>query len=272
MHYQEFSPHLILSPYISCIWTLDDHSDTCNFQPKIERILPDGQMEMIFHLGEPFQQVVGQERILQSRSFIYGQLHHFLDLSPSIQSKILAFRFHPAGLAPFLPISPKEFQQTSISLEALYGRAGKELEEQVNSSSSIKEAIQVVEAFLINRLRKSDLQDPFIVHISELIIRSGGKGDIQDIIKTYRISPRHFQRRFLEITGTRSKTLARITRLQSAMQLAQQQPYSNLTTLSLAAGYFDQAHFIRDFKGFAGMSPRQFFQQAYQLNDQFIGV
>lgn len=271
MHYQEYPPKAALSPYVSCIWTLADKVEQATFTPTIERILPDGQMEMIFHLGDRFHQVLDGNKILQARSFIYGQLHQFLDLLPPANTRIIAFRFYPFGLSPFLPLSPKELQQAHISLEELYGRAGKELEDRVNYADSVQSAIAVVEQFLVDRLGKARLQDPFIAHISELIIRSRGVGDIQDIIQSYKVSPRHFQRKFLAITGTKPKTLARITRLQNALQLAQQRPHWNLTELSLATGYFDQSHFIRDFKRFAGMSPGKFFQQAYQLNDQFVG-
>lgn len=270
MKYREYQPHTLLRPYISCIWTLEEKVDPANFHPTVERILPDGQMEMIFHLGECFYQLSDGKKNRQVRSFIYGQLSQFLDLLPSSDTHLIAFRFFPFGLAPFVPISPKEFQQEYIPLDILYGQAGKDLEEQVNCATSIESAIHTIEQFLLKSMLRFHQPDPFIEHISKLIINSKGCGDIQDIIRSYNISPRHFQRKFLEITGTKSKTLARITRLQNALQLSQSKPEWSLTEISLATGYFDQAHFIRDFKRFAGMSPGQYFKHSYQLNEQFV--
>lgn len=270
MKYREYQPHTQLRPYVSCIWTLEEKVDHANFHPSVERILPDGQMEMIFHLGDCFYQVSEGKKKRQARSFIYGQLSQFLDLVPSADTRLIAFRFFPFGLAPFVPISPKEFQQEHISLEILYGQAGREVEEQVNCATNTESAIHIIEQFLLNSMARFHRPDPFIEHISRLIINSKGCGDIKDIIRSYNISPRHFQRKFLEITGTKSKTLARITRLQHALQLSQSKPEWTLTDISLATGYFDQAHFIRDFKRFAGMSPGQYFKQANQLNEQFV--
>ena len=270
MQYQEFQPTKALRSYVNCIWTLEDRVPMGQYCPKIERILPDGQMEMIFHLGGRFFQKDQDQERIQARRFLYGQLHQYLDLIPSSDTKIIAIRFLPCGVFPFVPISPKDFQAQQISLLDLFGKSGVELEEQVNEAPNIPSAIRIIEAFLLRQLVRFSRPDPLIVHISEVIRHSGGIGDIKDILRSYKISPRHFQRKFLEVTGTKSKTLARITRLQKAMRLIQDQPSSTLTEIGLRAGYFDQAHFIRDFKGFAGQSPRQFFTQQNQLNEQFV--
>ncbi len=271
MQYQEFQPIPALRSYVNCFWTLEDRVPIGQYAPKIERILPDGQMEVIFHLGGRFlQKDQGVERA-QARSFLYGQLHQYLDLIPSADAKIIAVRFRPYGLFPFVSLSPKEFQAQQISLLDLFGRSGQELEEQVNEAPSISSAVHIIEAFLLRQLAKCSRPDPLIVHVSDIISQNGGIGDIKDIIRSYKISPRHFQRKFLEVTGTKPKTLARIARLQKAIRLVQHQPFSTLTDVSLAAGYFDQAHFNRDFKRFAGQSPRQFFLQQNELNEQFTG-
>lgn len=269
MQYQEFQPAPALRSYVNCIWTLEDHKPMGQYLPKIERILPDGQMEMIFHLGDRFLQKDQDEERTQAGSFLYGQIHQYLDLIPSAHAKIIAIRFRPYGLFPFVPLSPKDFQQQQISLLDLFGKIGVELEERVNEALNTSSAIRIIEAFLLSQLVCFSKPDPLIVHVSEVIMCSGGVGDIKDILRSYKISPRHFQRKFLEVTGTKSKTLARITRLQRAIQLVKDQPFSSLTEIGLTAGYFDQAHFIRDFKDFAGQSPRQFFKQQNQLNEQF---
>lgn len=270
MLYQEYQPCLQLRPYIRCIWILESQSNAESFNPTVERILPDGQMEIIFHLGGRFRQLVQGKEERQDKSFLYGQLHHFLDLIPVHDAKIIGIRFLPHGLFPFTSLSPKEFQQHQISLSDLFGPSGKELEERVNEAKNTTDALKIIEGFLLQHLAHSNSPDPLIVHISDLIINHQVTGDIQDILKSYKISHRHFQRKFLEITGTRSKTLARIARLQKAIGLAKHQPYTSLTELSLAAGYYDQAHFNRDFRQFAGMSPGHFFRNPNELNEQFI--
>lgn len=271
MQYQEFRPIAALRPYVNCIWTLEDRVPIGQYAPKVERILPDGQMEVIFHLGSRFLHKDKDTERVQARSFLYGQLHQYVDLIPSANAKIIAIRFRPYGLFPFVSLSPKEFQAQQIGLQDLFGNSGRELEEQVNEATDTSSAVSIIEAFLLRQLINFSAPDPLIVHVSEVITQSGGLGDIKDIIRSYKISPRHFQRKFLEVTGTKSKTLARITRLQKAIRLAQHQSFSTLTELSLAAGYYDQAHFIRDFKSFAGQTPRRFFQQQHELNEQFIG-
>lgn len=269
MLYREYQPSPALQPYVQCFWTLEDQVASSLYRPIVERILPDGQMEMIFHLGDIFQQVENGKGSLQARSFLYGQLHQYLDLIPSAHAKIIAVRFLPFGLYPFVPLSPKEFQQRQIDLIDLYGSAGRELEEKVNEAEETQSAITIIEEFLTQQLANRKSPDPLVLYTTQLIMQRAGKGEIQDIIRSYKISPRHFQRRFLEVTGTKSKTLARIARLQKTMQLIQDWPSSTLTEIGHAAGYFDQAHFVRDFKAFAGQSPREFLKSQYALNEHF---
>lgn len=271
MFYQAYQVCPILRPYVHCIWTLEERSSPSSYIPEVERILPDGQMEMIFHLGDSFQKLENGKRVYQARSFLYGQLHQYLDLIPPVHTKIIAIRFLPFGLYPFVPISPKEFQQRQIELADLYGQAGKELEERVNEAGQTESAIKIIEDFLIRQLALFKSPDPLVLHITGMIMQSQGLGEIQDFIRSHKISPRHFQRRFLEITGTKSKTLSRILRVQRALRLVQQHPTFNLREIGFAAGYFDQAHFVRDFKGIAGMSPGQFFRHQHELNEQFVG-
>ena len=86
------------------------------------------------------------------------------------------------------------------------------------------------------------------------------------------IHRRNMERKFETAVGMSPKQLSRVVRLQSALKLLEQQKYSNLTSLAYESGYYDQAHFIRDFKEFTGISPKSFFADNLRLSALFIGT
>ena len=68
-----------------------------------------------------------------------------------------------------------------------------------------------------------------------------------------------------------TKQLTKIIRLQAALKMMQQKQFATLTALAYESGYYDQAHFIKDFKEFAGTSPKEFYKDNLKLSALFIG-
>ncbi len=85
-------------------------------------------------------------------------------------------------------------------------------------------------------------------------------------------SARTLERSFLTTVGLRPKVVARIVRLRRIIQLMQEEPDTSLAALAFDAGYYDQAHFNREFKSFTGKSPRDYFGREHVLPEYFTGV
>jgi transcriptional regulator GlxA family with amidase domain len=96
-----------------------------------------------------------------------------------------------------------------------------------------------------------------------------GVSQLADKLNIHR---RNLERRFETAVGMSPKQLSRIVRLQSTLKLLEQKKYSNLTSLAYESGYYDQAHFIKDFREFTGISPKSFFANNLRLSALFIGA
>src|SRR6185503_8181248 len=100
MNYQVYDPVPELQPFIKCFWTLEDDGKD---EPVKQRVVPDGCMEMIFHYGDLYKQYFEDgSSIVQPRSFIFGQITKYIEIAPAGASGIVAARFFPEGLMPFL--------------------------------------------------------------------------------------------------------------------------------------------------------------------------
>ena len=110
-------------------------------------------MELIFHRGEPFRRL-GE---LQPHCFVVGQMIEPAFLQVSTRIEVVGIRFHPGGAYPFLMIPMHELTHRFISVADVWGRFGRELEEQVLGASSTRQAVGMVVHDLERRLISADV-------------------------------------------------------------------------------------------------------------------
>ena len=270
MDYQVFDPIASLQPFVKCFWTLDAEATP---SPVRQRVVPDGCMEMIFNYGDRFYQYPENgSGFLQPQSFVFGQISSFLEIAPSGVTGIVAARFLPEGLAPFLDCSVISLENKAVAIQELFGNAGDELENAIMQSVSNRERIDQLESFLLARLETPGTIDSITRACVQTILKTQGQLGVDELADKLNIHRRNMERRFETAVGMSPKQLSRVVRLQSALKLMEQKKYSNLTSLAYESGYYDQAHFIKDFKEFTGISPKSFFADNLKLSTLFIGT
>ena len=121
--------------------------------------------------------------------------------------------------------------------------------------------MEVVQSYLVSLLIDKPT-DKLIKNITEEIHKTNGLLKIEDIAQSANISKRQLERRFNEIIGVSPKKFSTIVRFQQAIQLFEKN--DTLTALAYDSGYFDQAHFIKEFQTFTGLTPEQFFNKQLQ--------
>ncbi len=268
MFYREFQPHTVLKKYIHCYWILEN--DCKPDAPEPQRILPDGSMELIFHFKDPVQRRTnGAGFELQAPATVSGQIKHFIQLQPTGKMGVLGVRFRPAGALPFLRMPMSELAEKVHSVDLIWGRIGKELIEQVLSASSHRQRIQFVEKFLLKRSEQNPRSDALIQEaVKEISVRDGA-ATVDFLMRRLKISGRHLERKFGEHVGLSPKRFSRIVRFQNVFRIATYEVQLNLTALAHRAGYYDQAHFIREFKEFSGLLPSEYFSREHSLTECF---
>ncbi len=267
MFYREFQPHTVLKKYIHCYWILENYCKPD--APEPQRILPDGSMELIFHFKDPVQRRTnGAGFELQAPATVSGQIKHFIQLQLTGKMGVLGVRFRPAGALPFLRMSMSELAEKVHSVDLIWGRIGKELIEQVLSASRHRQRIQFIEKFLLKSIERPN-SDALVSETVSEIVRCGGELTVDDLMRKMKISARQLERRFNEHVGLSPKRFSRIVRFQNIFRIASQQATRNLTEVSHHAGYYDQAHFIREFKEFSGLLPSEYFSREHSLTECF---
>lgn len=261
MHYQLYLPSASLSSLIKCYWSLEGQELPGTHQ----RVFPDGCIELVFHYGGLFRKYHENGTIhTQPRSFIHGQLTRFIEIGSSGKVGIFSVRFRPHGLISFTNISTHEINDDNIQVTDIWGAEGRELESRMLEAANNEQRVQIIEQFLLGQLQATATSG-LIKHCVLLINQANGVINIEDLSASLNIGRRHLERQFIDAVGLNPKQYARITRFQHVLSLVEQKRYHTLTTLAHNTGFYDQAHFIKDFREFTGLSPKQYFAENLPL-------
>jgi len=150
MQYTETRPSPELAEHLECLWFLSN-TNSDQEAGASERVLPDGCVEWIFHLGSPFQRsTINGKWERQPRSFVVGELTRFLLLQPTGDVIVMGVRFRPGGAYRFLPFPLSDFTDSTIPSGDIWGHKGTFLEEAVLEASNNLERQQLVQRFFFN--------------------------------------------------------------------------------------------------------------------------
>jgi len=269
MNYQTFEPSNDLKPFIKCYWTLEIPEQTL---PQKQRIVPDGCMEMIFHHGDLYKQYLEKdEYIIQPRCFVFGQLTSTLEIEPTGVTGIFAARFHPDGFNVLGNFPIKKLENTATALVELFGEAGIQLEQDILKTNKTEEKITILENFLMACFSNSNNIDRLIKSVINTILEAQGQMSVEEISQEFNIHRRQLERKFASTIGLSPKQLTKIVRLQTCLKKLISGNYSNLTDLAYESDFYDQAHFIKDFKEFTGISPKDFFSDNLKFSSLIHG-
>ena len=130
--------------------------------------------------------------------------------------------------------------------------------EQLREATTDIDRLKVIENFLIPRINQR-VNEELIALAVELIKKHAGDIKITLIAEKLKISQSQLEKRFRRVVGASPKKFASIVRIRNVINIGSNE--CNMTRLGLEAGYFDQSHFIKDFKSFTGFTPEQYFRR-----------
>lgn len=167
---------------------------------------------------------------------------------------MLAIIFHPGGLYRLLGMPMKHMFDEDVDSYALFGNEINRIHEKLQYAQSWLEMKNIAESFLLNRIGRLKTALPFDHAIRELMDNSGNLR-MEKVASLSCLSIRQFERKCMERIGLPPKLFARLVRFSGAYQLKEHQPHLSWTEIAHSSGYYDQMHFLRDFKEFAGVTP-----------------
>jgi len=257
MRIQYFYPKCLLAKYIKEIWVLETNPTDGDIE---ERVVPNGAIELIFHFKKTLNVEKGNgEKLIQPKSFISGLTSSFSDVSSKDEIGMIAVTFKPLGANLFFRFPFREIKDQAVSLDLLGIDSLDELHHKIDDVPTTAEKVNEIENFLLNRFNQTYNNDIALVKKGIDIIKSNyGEISTKFLSSALCTTPKTLERKFSNLTGKTPKQYAKITRFLSIFNSMMNKRNQNFIDLAIEKGYFDQAHFINDFKAFTGYSPKKF--------------
>ncbi|RHU27301.1 AraC family transcriptional regulator [Parabacteroides sp. TM07-1AC] len=253
--YQEYPPCPSLAPYIDKYWEVKGETE----YDMRYKILPDGCADFIFSIQEPSQPLNGEMLMQPYRFYFVGPMRVYSELvTRSTNLHMMGVRFSPCGLAAFTKVPLGEFTDMRIDASELDMLFDNSFAEMLCERESLQERIQIIERFLLSRLSAIIPIDRQMLQATDLIIRSNGMLPIRQLTDKLYLGQRHFERKFKHVTGYTPKEFSRIIKFRNATRVLRGIKDTDMQQLAIDCGYYDQSHFIKEFRRLSGSNPSAF--------------
>lgn len=254
MKYNEYIPGTALQPYVKCYYLYESDA---NFVVE-DKAFATGCIEFMFNLGTGrWQTDSGQGFQTTPLVELWGQVIQPLTFKSLGPNTMLGIRFYPHTASIFLNTDVSVFNNQVTDLTDVSGKSISELHSKLYDSTAITERIELIEAFLLKRLASFEhklARTGLLNNVINELKQEDFFDNIENVASRYGITSRYLQKLFLQHTGLTPKLYSKINRFQNSLLLIAKKNAS-LTTIAYECGYFDQSHFIREFKTFTGVVP-----------------
>lgn len=224
-----------------------------------ERVIPTEHVQLMFHYKDPFVNVLPDALVSQPRCVLSGLTDTYIDVSTHGETGVVFVRFYPEGASSFFGFSLSEVANQSIDLKAIFNTECRELEEQLYETTTLKERITLIEGFLLGHYTPLPAYDrQLMAKTVQVIKQAAGQTSAVSLSSQLAVTPKSLERKCARYLGKSTKQVIQLFRFQAILQDFSQVRVSTATERALRCGYFDQSHFIRDFKRYTGLTPGEF--------------
>ena len=234
--YREFPAPERLQRYVECFWSTKPGKPLPEYP-----VLPDGCVDIVFSPG------------LSGDLQLVGTMTQALRFALPANHFQFGVRFRPGMSTAILPLPGLETTDQSIAMGEIWGAKSRRLTERIAEAQSELECIQVIE---------ENLPDPgditVVQRLCASIVEQAGQVRMDDLAFQAGLSARQLRRLFLEQVGLSPKHFCRIIRFRNSLSRLVGVGRGDWAELALECGFYDQAHFINEFREFSGSTPGEF--------------
>lgn len=256
MIYDRISPSTQLSQYIVSFWVIDSESNT---DPQRQKIIPDGNPELIFHYGDPYNINISGTWETQGNWLLAGQIRNHFYLENTGKSGMIGIKLMPAALTKLFGLDMSTYTDKVVDLKPELPELSALPEPSLENKGQF---IQAIESIISKQLLDINNEKTSLEMAVEELQKNHGSISISSLIKEVGISERQLERQFSKNIGLSPKFYARVLRLGYIFSLMQSHNNS-WGDLVYQSGFYDQSHFIKNFKEFTGEDP-----SAYGFNEK----
>ncbi len=231
------------------------------------RALPRGAVTIVFDVGQrqrlDFYTADGRTRLTVPPAVVTGPHRASYITDIAADEPAIAVHFRPGGAFPFLGVPLGDVEDLAVGLEDIWGDGGREVHERLIAAQSVAARFGILERFLLSRARLAVRRDSGVA-VALAAIEANPSVQMAEVRSLAGLSTKRMIALFRAEVGLAPKTYARVRRLQAALRHLGSATAGG-ARVAADAGYFDQAHFVREFRSFTAMTPTQYGRQRLVL-------
>lgn len=262
--FKQINAHPALRNYLRGYWLIEAGTSTETLE-----LVPDGYPEIFFTLASSVQIFAGGNRWESySQAGVIGQVTNRFSFEIAANSRVLYVKMYPWTPAILFNIPAWHLTNDSLEMSALTKDPGfRALSDQVYDTATFEQAVALLDAFFLKKLGGLAFENPFLQFAVRQIYASNGTASIDSLTSHIQASRRYVELLFKQAIGMSPKQYARLIRVKKATMLMQSSNTpAHLQTIAGALNYYDQSHFLKDFKAVVNQTPTQFLQQQRQFS------
>lgn len=249
--FQRFEPSINLSTIVECYWFIN--SD--NLVTSDERLHPSGGMGIILNYGDALQ----FDGVLNNESCILdgtNTLSRKLRLKGAVNA--VGIRFKPAGAHLLFSLPLNEIKNETISLAHAMFKTPAEFYDKLIEAQTFHLKIAIIENWLCHSLRMNKNISNIVLESMRLIKNHKGLLPIKSVASQLDYNPRRIERQFNSQVGMTLKEYSHILRIEQARVYIKNNNNDSYAAIAHDLGYYDQSHFVNQFKKVEGVTPREY--------------
>lgn len=258
MVFQLHIPSFPLSRYIESFFYFK------GFNPihSLDRFLPDGHVNIVFELTDNPQHIYDNDTLKPIQAcrnvWFSGIRTKCITIPSGRDSELFVITFHKGKAYPFVEMPLDELTDSVVDAELVLTDEIINMRDRLLSIRSIDRKFQYAEGYLLRHFGKKLEGNPFIDFAVDRILPNPHHAAIASIADKVGYSQKHLISLFRENIGVTPKAFLKIIRFQKAVLDIEQSNDISWTAIAHESGYYDQAHFIHDFRNFSGFTPEQY--------------
>ncbi len=246
--YKEYSPDLLLSPYIDKYWA----TQGVLIGEQRMKIAGDCCVDIIFAYGE-------SARIRSMEDYcpyIVGTMSSYAEELFFKEINMLGIRFKPGGIKAFVRLQVNELNNIKVDLKSFDSLFDQDFYLSLQGTDNVTKLIEYINSYLLAKLPFLYETEERVVYAVNLIDSYKGVIPVKEVADKACLSSRQFERLFKNAVGISAKTYCRIARFKHTKRYLKENPNNTLFSTAVDCGYYDHAHLIKDFMVLSGESPK----------------
>ncbi|MGG1657959.1 DUF6597 domain-containing transcriptional factor [Brevibacillus sp. NRS-1366] len=251
-------PPRLLSAFVDYFWYMESQNTAC----QNELSLPDGSVDLIIDLtaDKVLMATASNETLRLNNVFVCGPHSRHFVICNSLETRVIGIHFKPGGAYPFLGYPLDQLHNVMESMDAIWGHLAGKLREELLELPTVEQMFHVLTDRLLQLAVKPLDIHPAVQYAIEHLGKKNAQTDhVRYIVGQIGISHRRFIELFQRETGYTPKRYSRIRRFQGVLRkMNERQNIIDWSDIAFDCGYYDQSHFIKDFRAFSGLNPTDY--------------